>query len=168
MEGQQKHCNFWPRYLNDPILKIYFLHLFVQKLATNSHHFLAGKNNKIDSKMTKMPLPEMHCTSNSLSHKLITRSLDPPAVDLGDSVGIHVNVAFNKKLRRQITPPNNHKSYIETPFSRKKKSMQMSPGQFWRGHLSTNTCQSFLKSICCLFSTSCIQFNTSKKSKNLH
>ena len=121
MEGQQKHSNFWPRYLNDPILKIYFLHLFVQKLATNSHHFLAGKNNKIDSKMTKMPLPEMHCTSNSLSHKLITRSLDPPAVDLGDSVGIHVNVAFNKKLRRQITPPNNHKVYIETPFSRKEK-----------------------------------------------
>lgn len=107
--------------------------LFASLCSKTCHKFTPfpfPKKPKNDSKMTKMPLPEMHCTSNSLSHKLITRSLDPPAVDLGDSVGIHVKVPFNKKLRRQITPPNNHKVYIETSFSRKTNQCKCHLGNF--------------------------------------
>ncbi len=45
-----KALQFWPKYLNDPILRFTFLHLFVQTFATNSHYLIAWQNTNIDSK----------------------------------------------------------------------------------------------------------------------
>ena len=138
VEGQQKHSNFWPRYLNDPILKIYFLHLFVQKLATNSHHFLAEKSQKMTQKWPRChcqrctALPIL-CPTNS-SHAAWIRLPWTLAIQLGSTL---------RTVQQETTPTNytakQPQSLYRDSFFAKDKSMQMSPGQFWRGHLSTNT-----------------------------
>lgn len=100
------------------------------------------------------------CPTNS-SHAAWIRLPWTLAIQLGSTLMYRSTRNYADKLHT----PKQAQSLYRDFFFTKEKSMQMSPGQFRRGHLSTNMCQSFLKSICCLFSTSGNQFNVSK---NLH
>lgn len=93
------------------------------------------------------------CPTNS-SHAAWIRLPWTLAIQLGSTLRYRSTRNYADKLHT----PNGTQTTTKfrDSFFTKEKSMQMSPGQFWRGHLSTNMCQSFLKSICCLFSTSCI------------